>query len=304
MKNIAITILSLLWTIALQGQVLNVSSIEKIKIDNGGAAVFQAVAISPQGDYLLVSTDSRKGLMRWDFTTGTAMTLTDGQGNGSDVRISEDGRQVVYNDISYKNKRRHHAVKSIDLSTMKKQTLLKPTRDLQGVDLQNGTVITMSGGKTRYHALTRSAGKQDRAVLSHHHLKLYLTRDGVTTQFAPNGPDERYIWSSLSPDGTRVLYYVSGHGAFVSDLDGNHIIPMGNITAPKWWDDNTIVGTREIDDQYSVILSTIVVRTLDGLEQTLTGADVIATYPLPSYKAGKIAFSTPDGGIYVIHINQ
>ena len=141
-------------------------------------------------------------------------------------------------------------------------------------------------------------------VLTHHHLKLYITRNGVTRQLAPNGEDERYIWSSLSPDGTRVLYYVSGWGAGVCDLDGKNVVSLGDITAPKWWDDNTIVGMDEEDDEYTVITSAIVMRTLDGKEQTLTDDDVIATYPLPCRQGGKIAFSTPDGEIYMITVGD
>ena len=139
-------------------------------------------------------------------------------------------------------------------------------------------------------------------MLTRHHLKLYITRDGVTTPFAPNGADERYIWASLSPDGSRVLYYVSNRGAFVSDIDGSNVIAMGDITAPKWWDDNTIVGMDELDDEYTITSSRIVARTLDGEQQVLTGNDVIATYPLPSQQAGKIVFSTPDGSIYLITV--
>jgi hypothetical protein len=75
---------------------------------------------------------------------------------------------------------------------------------------------------------------------------------------------------------------------------------MGNLTAPKWWDDNTIVGMDELDDEYTIVASSIVARTLDGQEQVLTGDDIIATYPIPSSKTGQIAFSTPSGEVYLI----
>ena len=123
---------------------------------------------------------------------------------------------------------------------------------------------------------------------------------GVTRMLAPTGSDERYIWASLSPDGSRVLYYVSGKGAFVCDIDGSHVTAMGNLTAPKWWDNKTIVGMDEEDGEYTITASRIVARTLSGEQQVLTGDDVIATYPLPCAQSGKIVFSTPDGQIYLI----
>lgn len=301
--NKAILAISILWAVVTQAQILNVSSVERLAVPSDEGTIMQAVGISPQGSYLLLSSDTKQGLVKWDLATGGMSTLTSDAGAGSEVCISEDGSQVVYGEITYKNKRRHESVKAIDLNTNKKQTLVKQTRNLQGFAVENGTAATVTDGNVKLHAVKKGASKvMTRPVLSHHHLKLYLTQNGVTKLFAPNGADERYIWASLSPNGNRVLYYVSGHGAFVSDIDGSHVTSMGNLTAPKWWDDNTIVGMNEVDDEYHVIASSIVARSLDGQQQVLTGDDVIATYPLPCRESGKIAFSTPDGNIYLIHV--
>lgn len=271
----------LAWAIGAQAQILNVTSIERLDVKSNDGRVMQAVAISPQGDYMLLSSDTHKGLIKWDLTNGTATKLTDKEGTGSDVRISQDGKQVIYNETSFKNKRRRQAVKSIDMKTGKSKTLAGPTRGAEGYTLESN----------------------DQPVLSHRHLKLYITRNGETTLLAPNGTDEHYIWASLSPSGNRVLYYVSGYGAYVCDLDGSHVIEMGNLTAPRWWDDETIVGMDEVDDEYAIIASKIVARTLSGETQVLTGDDVIATYPLPCSQSGKMIFSTPDGQIYLMKMD-
>ena len=302
MKKQAIISLSIIWAVLAQGQILNVSSIDQMRIPDSDNMILQAAAISPQGDYLLLSTDTKQGLYKWDLATSGMTTITEDAGAGSEARISEDGSLVVYGEVSYKNKHRHEAVKSVDLASGKKQTLVKATRNLQGFDVQGGTATTVTGGKARNHSLRKGAPAVTRPVLSHHHLKLYITRDGVTTELAPNGADKHYIWASLSPNGERVLYYVSGFGAFVCNIDGSNVIGMGNLTAPKWWDDNTIVGMNETDGEYSIIASAIVAKSLDGIEQVLTGDDVIATYPLPCSQSGKIAFSTPSGEIYVINV--
>ena len=302
MKKIMIA-LSLLTAMAGQAQIMKVSSIEPLNLNQEKDKVAQAVAISPQGDYLLLSSDSKQGLVKFDLATRAATTVTTDEGAGSEVSISNDGQMVVYSEVSYKNKRRHQAVKSIDLTNGKKQTLVKASRHQQGVTIENGTAATMTDGKMKLHSLKKGAAQtMERPVLSRYHLKLYITQGGETRQLAPNGADERYIWASLSPDGNRVLYYVSGQGTFVCDIDGSNVIPMGNLTAPKWWNDNTIVGMDEVDDEYSITASANVARTLDGQQQTLTGDDVIATYPLPSSQSGKIAFSTPDGQIYLINV--
>ena len=298
-----IMMLSLAGALALQAQVLNVTSVQRLDVPSDENKVAQAVAISPQGDYLLLSTDTKQGLVKWDFSTSSSQVLTDDAGTGSDVFVSEDGKQVVYGQVSFSNKRRQEAVKSIDLSTGKKQTIVKPTRDLQGIAVEKSTVATITRGQLKTKALSGKETEMSRPLLTKHHLKLFITRNGMTTQLAPNGVDERYIWASLSPDGNKVLYYVSGHGTFVCDVDGSDVFAMGNLTAPKWWDNNTIVGMDEVANEYTVLASSIVARTLDGQVQKLTSDDVIATYPIPSAQAGKIAFSTPDGKIYLITVD-
>jgi hypothetical protein len=301
--NKIILALSLMTTIAAQGQIMTVTSVKPLDVNQDKNSVMQAVAISPQGDYLLLSTDTKQGLVKCDINSAALTTLTIDPGAGSDVLISNDGHQVVYGEVSYKNKRRYHTVKSVDLTSGKKQTLVKASRHQQGFAVQDGAAVSITDGKIKQHVLKKGAAINAlRPVLTRHNLKLYITLNGKTTQLAPNGADERYIWASLSPDGNRVLYYVSGHGTFVCDVDGSNVIAMGNLTAPKWWDNNTIVGMNEVDDEYTIISSSIVARTIDGVQQTLTGDNVVATYPLPSSQAGRIAFSTPDGKIYLITV--
>lgn len=295
----------LVCAVGVQAQIMNVSNIERLTVTGDENRISQAVAISPQGDYILLSTDTKNGLVKLDLASGGTKVLTDKPGTGSDVQISSDGQQVVYGEVSYKNKRRYEAVKTINLASGKSKTLVKPTRDLRGYSAGNSNAVVVTNDQVKTFELAKGGSiETSRPVLSHHHLKLYITRDGATSLFAPNGPDERYIWSSLSPNGKRVLYYVSGHGAFVCDIDGNNVISMGNLTAPKWWDDDTIIGMDEEDDEYAIIASRIVARTLSGEQQVLTGDNIIATYPLPSAQSGKIVFSTPDGQIYLINMSK
>ena len=301
-NNMIFMLLMLTGILSASAQILNVTSVERLDVPVAANGIIQqAVAVSPQGDYILLSTDTKQGLVKWDLSTNSATRLTDKEGAGSNVCISQDGGQVVYGELSYKNKRRHEAVKAINLATGKSTTLVKPTRDLQGFNAGNATATVVADGQVKSFALAKGVSDADnRPVLSRHHLKLYITQGGVTTMLAPNGADERYIWGSLSPDGSRVLYYVSGKGTFVCDIDGSHVTAMGNLTAPKWWDNKTIVGMDEEDGEYTITASRIVARTLSGEQQVLTGDDVIATYPLPCAQSGKIVFSTPDGQIYLI----
>ena len=82
--------LALITAMAGQAQIMKVSSVEPLNVNQDKNQVVQAVAISPQGDYLLLSTDTKQGLVKWDLASGTASTVTTDPGAGSDVRITGD----------------------------------------------------------------------------------------------------------------------------------------------------------------------------------------------------------------------
>jgi hypothetical protein len=129
-----------------------------------------------------------------------------------------------------------------------------------------------------------------------------ITVNGKTRNLSPNGNQFSYLWPSLSPDGTKVLYYLAAHGAYVCNLDGSNVRKVGQMRAPVWYDDNTIVGMMDKDDGEFIYASTIVATTLDGATQTLTDDATIAMYPHAA--AGKIAFSTPAGEAYIINVTK
>ena len=112
----------LVCAVGVQAQIMNVSNIERLTVTGDENRISQAVAISPQGDYILLSTDTKNGLVKLDLASGGTKVLTDKPGTGSDVQISSDGQQVVYGEMSYKNKRRYEAVKTINLASGKSKT--------------------------------------------------------------------------------------------------------------------------------------------------------------------------------------
>jgi hypothetical protein len=139
-------------------------------------------------------------------------------------------------------------------------------------------------------------------VLSINKGQLMITINGKARNLSPNGNQFSYLWPSLSPDGTKVLYYLAAHGAYVCNLDGSNARKVGQMRAPVWYDNNTIVGMMDKDDGEFIYASTIVAATLDGATQVLTDDSTIAMYPHAA--AGKIAFSTPAGEAYIINVTK
>ena len=261
--------LTLGFSMCAMGQVLNVTSIDKVNLPDKAAVA----AISPQGDYLLLTSATNQGLTKLDLTSGQTQTLSNGMST----------------------------LKSVNLATGASQVLVKPTRDLQGYAVDATSAGVVNKGKFSKKAIG-TAKAQNLPVLSIDKGKLMVTVDGKTRNLSPNGNDFSYLWASLSPDGTQVLYYLAAHGTYVCNLDGSNVRKVGKMRAPVWYDNNTVVGMMDLDDGEFIYASTIVAANLDGTTQTLTGDDTIAMYPHAA--DGKIAFSTPAGEAYIIYVTK
>ncbi len=286
------------FSMSLMGQVLNVTSIEQVNLPDKAVVA----AISPQGDYLLLTSATNQGLTKLDLNTSQSQVLSTAPSSGHNVRISPDGQTVVFRESSFNDKHlRLSLLKSINLGTGASQVLVKPTRDLQGYAVDATSVGAVNKGKYSNKAIAGTKA-QKLPVLSINKGKLMITVNGKTRNLSPNGDQYSYMWASLSPDGSKVLYYQAAHGTYVCDLDGSNVRKVGKMRAPVWYDNNTVIGMMDLDDGEYIYASTIVAATLDGKVQTLTGDNVIAMYPHAT--AGKIAFSTPSGEAYIINVTK
>ena len=75
--------------------------------------------------------------------------------------------------------------------------------------------------------------------------KILLSDEGSAVVLAPNGQDESYYWVSLSPDGSKILYSSAHHGTNICDLNGNVLLSLGELGAPKWLDNSHVSGMVE-----------------------------------------------------------
>ncbi len=256
-------------------QLLEVASTERVAA-NADAKV---AAFSPNGDYLLLTNTSNQGLQRMDLATKKVTQITSADGAGYNVKIAQDGNQIVYREVTLDaTKSRVSNVIRHDLAANKAQVVAK----------QQSHLAAMVADVNR-----PSFSVQDR--------QLMMTKNGKTIVFSPNGQQYSYHWASLSPNGQKVSYYISAVGCFVCDIDGKNIQFIGhNCYAPVWYNDDIILGSDTKDNGHVVTESLIVAYDLKGNKQVLTNGDHIAVFPQAT--AGKIAYSTSEGEIYVMNI--
>ena len=239
----------------------------------------KVAGVSADGSYVLITNGSNHGLRRYDVATGKTTTISTAAGAGYNVQISKDGQELVYRETSSdaQGLRRSDIIR-LDLTTSKTATIAKGQRDMIAMANTGASV---------------SVSINDR--------KIVLTKNGKNIVLAPNGSQESYIWPSVSPDGTKLCYYVCGNGCWVANLDGSGKQYIGHgVQAAKWYDNNTLVAMDAEDDGHYITASAIVAYTLDGKKQLLTNSSMVAMYP--DVAENMIVFSTLDGETYMLNV--
>ena len=168
--------LALGFSMSAMGQVLNVTSIEKVNLPEQAAVA----AISPQGDYLLLTSATNQGLTKYDLASHQTQVLSTAPSAGHNVKISPNGQTVVFREGSFNDKHlRLSSLKSVNLTTGVSQELVKPTRDLQGYAVDATTAVAVNKGKYSKKAIG-TAKAQKVPVLSIDKGKLMITVNGKT----------------------------------------------------------------------------------------------------------------------------
>ena len=264
-------------SLAASAQVLEVTSMHKLPIPV--KAEMKVAGVSPDGDYILLTTGTNKGLQRYDLASQTMTVLSTAEGAGYNVQVSNDGKEVVYRETSFnRNNLRESKFVSMNMYNERRNTIARGQRDMKKMAAADSEITTTI---------------QNRLIA--------VTRNGETTILAPNGNHLSYIWPSVSPDGSKICYYVCGNGCWVANIDGSNPQYIGHkVQAAKWFDNNTLVAMATYDDGHFTTASNIVAYTLDGKKQVLTNDDMIAMYPYAMDNA--IVFSTIEGETYMLNV--
>ncbi|MCM1034205.1 MAG: hypothetical protein NC038_00595 [Paludibacter sp.] len=302
MKKLIFSI-ALFTTVTASAQILEVASVARLATPVNEDT--KVAGISPDGTYILLTRGTNEGLQKYDLQNNTIATLTDAAGAGYNAAISADGKEIVYRETTVgKDQLRRSALLKQNLTSGETAVVVEPTRDLEGFTVQGNTVMAVERKQLKTKALNTQTAMHAQPVVSIKDRQLMITVGGKTTVLSPNGQDKSYIWPSLSPDGTKVCYYVAGNGAWVANIDGSDVRFIGrDCRAAKWYNNSIIIGMADRDNGHVVTASDIVAYTLDGQKQVLTDGSKVAMYPYASADGSKIVFSTDNGEAWLISIN-
>ena len=278
MKKTILSIAACVVTIAASAQIFTIESTQKIPTPQG--TEWKVAGFSPVGDYILITDDANSGLVRMDLATKATQVISQAPGAGWAVQISKDGQNIVYREMTIgEDKLVRHDIFRQNMATNKREAQATAQRDMTN--------------------LVDKVANQTIAI--NEDLHLVLTRNGKTIIITPNGDEEAYNWASISPDGKKILYYVSAKGCYVCDMNGQNVqFVARHCRAPQWYDNNTIVGMADEDDGTFMTASAIVAYTLDGKSQVLVNKENMAIYPYAA--KGQIAFSNAGGEVFLMNV--
>lgn len=277
MRKTFLLVAACITSMLASAQIFQVTSVQELK----GASFQDArvAGISPNGDYVLMTNGSNQGLKRYDIATDQMTVITDAEGAGFNVQISRDGNDIVYRErFTGENQTRYNNIVCKNLVSKKNETIA--TKQL------NNDMMVLPGSNI---------------VLQNSECTMHIVKNGKRIKIAPQGNDVNYIWASLSPDKTKILYYVSEMGCYVCDINGNNSRFIGwDCRAPQWYNNEIIISMNDQDDGHFTTTSAIMAYTLDGKVQVLTSPDMVAMYPFAA--EGKVVFSTIQGKTYMLNV--
>ena len=181
--------------------------------------------ISPTGDYILLTAPDSIGLCMYDLQSNRLIELNSDKGAGFDAKISEDGKLVAYRSQRYINQSYYTTLKVLNIESKKIQSVVRKSLDIEGYAFQDGTILVIEDGKISTKRILGNIIVKKPPVSSIKRGQLYMTLYSQTSLISPAGTKNNYLWTSVSPDRKKLLYYVIElDQAFVSDIDGRNAV--------------------------------------------------------------------------------
>ena len=288
-----------------------VKSIERVPL-KGASEAFHPV-FTPDGKSLVVTSEAYDGLGIVSLQDGQYRRLSNREGAGYKFAQNADGSQILLRENDFITQKLSLYV--VDVATATEECVAPVVEHTNTLKYDAGVIVYAEPvqQKITTHVNPREVRPMSvstaaaQPLLTEEDLKLVLYSNGTRTLIDPileaEGRDVNYCWSSLSPDGSRMLF-VAGNDAYTSRLDGSDLIRIGAIHAPVWKDNNTVVAMLDSDDGHFFTKSDIVVayvRTGETMQLTPV-TDDIKMFPSVSPDGSRIAFHTTKGELYIINL--
>ncbi|MDX9773339.1 MAG: hypothetical protein RBT02_07955 [Bacteroidales bacterium] len=294
--------IALLLPLSLYSQDIRVKSVKRVRPANNGTYLLSGVVTGSRN--LLVAGEGYKGLSMLDIRNGKIIPISSEEGAGYDPAVTDNGRKVLFRTDSYSDNRKYSSVYSYDIESGDRQLLVDTEREVLPPVVSGNRVLLKSEKGKRIEnygtSLLKDASLETFVVIEDMMPVIY--QGAERKPLMPNG-EGFYIWASLSPDGSMILYNYQGRNTYISDTDGKVLYDLGRINAPRWLNDNMVIGMDDRDDGYRITGSELVYYSLtEKKRKVLTNSEERSEmFPFPMGKK-KIAFTTDNGEIFIMKV--
>lgn len=302
MRTIIVLTLLVL-SLTVKAQEIRIKGVKRVTPEDNGSYLLTGAV--PGSRHLLVAGEGYNGLSMLDTRRGRLRVITNEPGAGYEPATTADGKMVFYRSDSFENSRKHSSVYSFNIASGEKRLLVDKERDVLPPAISGNAVLLKSDGKMRVEqsgiVLVKGSGGETFVVIEEMMPVLY--RGEERKQLMPNG-NGFYIWASLSPDDSMILYNYQGRNSWICDTSGKVLHDLGRINAPRWLNNTIVIGMDDEDDGHRITSSELVYYSLpEKRRSVLTDTeDRSEMFPFPFGGGRKIAFSTDKGEIYVMKI--
>lgn len=282
-------------SLTAQAQIVDVTSTQQLL--KGVDSNMYYPVLSIDGSKMLYTSENFQGLKLYDFKDNVTQKVSDESRAGLDATFSCDGQTVYFVTQTWQDNRNMRQAKSYVIATRKLNEISAKGRVVaRPMALKNGVMTTIDG----VVSITDNKSTTVRTKGS----VLYIGRNGVEKAYTPVESHAGYLWESLSPDGTKVMFFAAGKGIVITDLNGNVLKQLGNYESPVWFGNDCVVAMNAKHNGYQHTASQIVLMRADGSElQELTRPESMTMNPTASFEAGKIVYNTIDGRLYQMNVN-
>lgn len=302
MRTSILLILSFL-PLAVSAQEIRVKGVSRVRTEGNGSYLLSGVM--PGSRYLLVSAEGYTGLSVLDTRKGSIIVITSDAGAGYEPAVTSGGKRVLYRSDSFESNRKYTSVYSFDMASGSKELLVDKKRGVLPPAISGDAILLKADGMMRVEQsgeiLLKGTGGETFLVIEEMMPVLY--RGEERRPLMPNG-DGFYIWASLSPDQSMILYNYQGRNTYISDTSGKVLYDLGRINAPKWLNNTIVIGMDDKDDGHRITGSELVYYSLTEKKRSLLTVTENRSemFPFPFGGGKKMAFSTDKGEIYVMKI--
>ncbi|MEG0011901.1 MAG: hypothetical protein RR383_03475 [Muribaculaceae bacterium] len=290
------TILSIVACCTLTVSAQNVTITKQIPLLKGVENSAYYPVLSADGTQLLYTGEGQKGLSLYDFKDDVSIKITDAEQAGLYHNISKDGK-IYFITQEKKDGINFRSVYNYDIRSKKSNVITSGQRNVMAPQpLNGGVVVKTSEG-------LKKTSKDKSTYVYTENSKVVVGKNGVEKAYSPVESYAGYLWASLSPDETKVMFFAAGKGIVIMTLDGKVLNMLGNYEKPVWYGNQYVVAQNATDDGHQYSSSQIILMKADGsFKKELTTPTSMTMHPTASAEAGRIVYDTIDGHLFLMEL--